>query len=91
MKNDNKKNRRKYQRDYHENHREEAAERKAEERNRRERCRSYWYAKLILKRDMSMLIKDVSPTMLEQERVKYLSLLDEPCEVIHSPPEVVRK
>lgn len=57
--------------------RKSAAERKYEERDRRERCRSYWYARLILKREMPNLIRDCSPKMVEQEREKYEKLLKE--------------
>ena len=80
-----------YQRKYHAEHLEEAAERKELERYRREKARRYWRTKMLLNRDMPCLIADVSPEILEQERVKYLFLIDEPCEVVHTPADVVRK
>ncbi|HNX52336.1 MAG TPA: hypothetical protein PKI68_01180 [Pontiellaceae bacterium] len=86
-----KKSRSAYQRKYHAEHLEEAAERKELERYRREKARRYWRTKILLKREMPGLIADVSPEILEQERIKYMALLDEPCEVIHVPAEVVRK
>ena len=71
------KDRRKYQRDYAETHREEARERKELERYRKSRCRSYWYAKLVLKREMPCLISDCSPEMVERERKRYEQTLAE--------------
>lgn len=79
-----------YHRQYHAEHREEAALRKGDERDRRDRCRSYWYARLVLGREMPALIRDVSEELLESERLAYLALLDEPCEVVHVPADVVK-
>lgn len=83
--------RRAYQRDYHATHCEEAAERKELERYRREKARTYWRTKILLKREMPLLLKGVSAEIIEQERLAYLALLDEECEVIYTPPDVVRK
>jgi hypothetical protein len=66
-----------YQANYHALNSDRAKERKQNERDRRERCRSYWYAKLILNREMPALIADCSPEMIEQERKKYLTVLEE--------------
>ena len=72
-----KKDRSEYQRKYASANIEKKREQKELERDRRDRCRSYWYAKLILKRDMSALIADCSPELVEKERVKYEMLLAE--------------
>lgn len=66
-----KKDRSEYQKQYADDHRQEKRDQKALERYRKGRCKSYWYARLVLKREMPTLIADCSPEMVESERVRY--------------------
>jgi len=75
--------RKEYQRQYHSKNSAAAAERKEAERERKERIRSYWYGKLVLNRDMKVLIRDCTPEQVEEGRIRYLKVLDEECEVVH--------
>ena len=60
-----------YQKEYAETHSDSARERKELERDRRDRCRSYFYKLMVWKVEWPFLIADCSEGMVEQERKKY--------------------
>ena len=66
-----------YMQKYAATHQEQARERKQDERDRRERLRSYWYAKLVHGREIPALKHGCSELLIEQERVRYEKTLDE--------------
>ena len=69
--------RKQYQREYHASNTDKAANRKQDERDRKERLRSYWYARLVLKREMPALLAGCTPEQIEAARVEYIGVLAE--------------
>lgn len=57
------------------------ADRKEAEKQRRSRARMYWRKRILYDQDMPSLLSGISETVIEQERVKYLSEMAETVEV----------
>jgi len=72
-----KTNRKEYQRKYFDRNREASRERKEAERNRNERLRSYFYARLVLGREMPSCIVGCTAEQIEAARIAYVKVLDD--------------
>ena len=66
-----------YMKQYASEHTAEAAQRKQDERDRKDRLRSYWYARLVLKREFIGLKSGCTDDQIETARLDYLRVLDE--------------
>lgn len=57
------------------------ADRKGAEMQRRTRARMYWRKRLLYQQDRPALLSGISAEMIEQERLKYISEMEETVEV----------
>ena len=69
--NDHMTNRQAYQKEYASTHSDTVRERKELERDRRDRCRSYWYKRIVWQVEWPFLIADCTPGMVEATRKRY--------------------
>lgn len=75
-----------YHREYYRKNAETLSERKQDERDNFDQATTYWRQKILYKRELPWLIKNIPEAIVERARVEYEKILD-----LYEPEEVEKK